>query len=576
MDGKRRAVGKITVTMLLVTGLLGAMATTANAYAFPSTNELNKARLVPGHEGQLAPYVEQASVGAGTTTLHFVGGYVGLACFEYRIDGVAKISGNPHPVVTGDYIYPNFCVDANLTGNKTFTAGHKVEIRLALGAERDWDFDWTTFSVPTYDDVSLTGGFDAGHFGDVWDVTECPLTLSATVDLNGLSDAAGAHAWAELGVRTYGYGDFNPTWDAEGAGVWLATDYDWTTGTFGPDVSPTLDPDDKLILQKAGGHGEGDYDLPSVPPAPGASHRFWWDRDGVDPWQNGETANTNGIYDVVISLTAGSATTGTAYMMINGLDQGFETDGNWTTIELTPAGMTFTGDMAHQQVFYGLYGYGASHSVAFRNITVDGCRNQPPTVDADGPYTVVAGGSVQVSATGTDPEGYPLVYEWDLDNDGTFETPGQTATFSAGSVGTYTVVARVTDPGGQSASDEASVGVIYAFDGFYRPVDNEPVFNVVKAGQAIPVQFSLGGDQGLDIFAAGYPTATAISCGALAGLDAVEQTVTASTSSLHYDPATDTYTYVWKTLKTWAGTCQRLNVTLVDGTSHLAYFSFTK
>jgi hypothetical protein len=50
---------------------------------------------------------------------------------------------------------------------------------------------------------------------------------------------------------------------------------------------------------------------------------------------------------------------------------------------------------------------------------------------------------------------------------------------------------------------------IYAFDGFYRPVDNPPVVNTVKAGQGIPVKFSLGGDFGLDIFEAGYPTPTA-------------------------------------------------------------------
>lgn len=39
-----------------------------------------------------------------------------------------------------------------------------------------------------------------------------------------------------------------------------------------------LDLDDKLILQKAGGHGEGDYNLPSTPPNPNANHRVWWDR----------------------------------------------------------------------------------------------------------------------------------------------------------------------------------------------------------------------------------------------------------------------------------------------------------
>src|SRR5206468_467511 len=57
--------------------------------------------------------------------------------------------------------------------------------------------------------------------------------------------------------------------------------------------------------------------------------------------------------------------------------------------------------------------------------------NQPPTVDANGPYSVSEGGTVQVSATGNDPENGSLTYAWDLDNNGSFETPGQTVTFSA-------------------------------------------------------------------------------------------------------------------------------------------------
>lgn len=156
----------------------------------------------------------------------------------------------------------------------------------------------------------------------------------------------------------------------EGSGVWLATDYDWGMNTFDADVTPTLDLDDKLILQRKGGQGESYYNLPSTPPAPGNNHRVWWDRDGVDPWQNPATANTGGIYQIVITLHANSATTGTAYMKVRDLYQGFEVDGNWSTIELTPAGMTFNGDMTNLQVFYGLYGYGATHSVSFTDITV--------------------------------------------------------------------------------------------------------------------------------------------------------------------------------------------------------------
>ena len=230
----------------------------------------------------------------------------------------------------------------------------------------------------SYGDVSLSGGFQSGHFPEVWDLTDCDMVISFTYDANGLVDDFGgdAHAWAAFGVREVCKSDFNPP---AGSGVWLATDYDWTVDTFDPDPlgAPIQDLDDKLILQKAGGHGEGDYNLPSIPPNPWANYRVWWDRDGVDPWQNDETANTGGIYNVVITLTATSATTGEAYMKINGLDQGFETDGNWNTIELTPAGMTFSGDMTKMQVFYGLYGYGATHSVAFEDITVDGCLATP-------------------------------------------------------------------------------------------------------------------------------------------------------------------------------------------------------
>ena len=238
-----------------------------------------------------------------------------------------------------------------------------------------------------YGDVTLSGGFEAGHFPQIWDLNACDMVISFTYDANGLVDDFGgaAHAWAELGVREFGYGDFNPTWMSEGAGVWLATDYHWAANTFDPDPagSPTLDLDDKLILQKGGGWGEGSYNLPSTPPSPGANHRIWFDRDGVDQWQaqnplavDGGTYNTEGTYEVVITLQATSATSGTAYMTINGLNQGFETDGNWKTMELSPAGMTFTGDMTQMQVFYGLYGYGpegVTHSVAFEDITVTSC-----------------------------------------------------------------------------------------------------------------------------------------------------------------------------------------------------------
>ena len=232
-----------------------------------------------------------------------------------------------------------------------------------------------------YGDVPLSGGSQSGHFDDIWDLTLGDMTITFTYEGYGLVDDFGgaAHAWAELGVRAVGYGDFNPTWMTGGAGVWLATDYEWSANTFDPDPpgAPIQDLDDKLILQRGGGMGEGSYDLPSAPPNPWANFGVWFDRDGVDPSQaqmwgaiDGVTYNTGGTYDVVITLHATSPTSGTAYMTVNGVDQGFYVpDWHPGPPDLYPAGMNFTGDMTQMQVFYGLYGDGATHSVEFRDIT---------------------------------------------------------------------------------------------------------------------------------------------------------------------------------------------------------------
>ncbi len=203
----------------------------------------------------------------------------------------------------------------------------------------------------------------------------------------------------------------------------------------------------------------------------------------------------------------------------------------------------------------------------------------PPTVDAGGPYQVGEGGSVVVSASASDSEGGPLTYAWDLDNNGSFETPGQSVTFSAAALSapsSHTIKVQVTDNTNLKAVDEAIVNVIYNFSGFFQPVDNLPVFNSVKAGSSIPVKFSLSGDQGLDIFAAGYPKSQVITCDSTAPVDGIEETVAAGSSSLSYDASTDQYSYVWKTDKAWAGTCRQLVVKLNDGTSHRANFQLTK
>ncbi len=89
--------------------------------------------------------------------------------------------------------------------------------------------------------------------------------------------------------------------------------------------------------------------------------------------------------------------------------------------------------------------------------------NSSPTVTAGGSYDVNEGGSVTVTASGSDPEGEPLTYAWDLDNNGSFETAGQSATFSAAALdgpSSYTITVQVTDNGGLTATDQAIVNVV--------------------------------------------------------------------------------------------------------------------
>jgi uncharacterized protein len=91
--------------------------------------------------------------------------------------------------------------------------------------------------------------------------------------------------------------------------------------------------------------------------------------------------------------------------------------------------------------------------------------NQPPTVAAGGPYTVAEGSSVQLTATGSDPEGGPLAYAWDLDNNGSYETTGNPTTFSAAALdgpSSRTVGVQVTDNAGATATDAATINVTNA------------------------------------------------------------------------------------------------------------------
>ncbi|HEX4947303.1 MAG TPA: PxKF domain-containing protein, partial [Blastocatellia bacterium] len=140
-------------------------------------------------------------------------------------------------------------------------------------------------------------------------------------------------------------------------------------------------------------------------------------------------------------------------------------------------------------------------------------------------------------------------------------------------VTTVNVTARDGADNQATSSFTVTVSAGYNFTGFFSPVDNAPVVNRVSAGSAIPVKFSLGGNRGLNIFAAGFPVSQQIACGS-GTPDDIEETVTAGASSLTYDATTDRYHYVWKTDRAWKGTCRKLMLKFNDGTTREALFQF--
>jgi hypothetical protein len=116
----------------------------------------------------------------------------------------------------------------------------------------------------------------------------------------------------------------------------------------------------------------------------------------------------------------------------------------------------------------------------------------------------------------------------------------------------------------------------YDFTGFFSPVNNptDPDPNSVKAGQSVPVKFSLGGDQGLAVLddEAPNPKLVFSSCDPTDEADPV--LTTPANNGLTYNALTDTYTYVWKTDKHWKGKCGTFTLKLDDGSVHTAEFLF--
>ena len=201
-----------------------------------------------------------------------------------------------------------------------------------------------------------------------------------------------------------------------------------------------------------------------------------------------------------------------------------------------------------------------------------------PTVTALAPASGPLAGGTQVTITGSGFTGASAVdFGTTPATSFTVNSDASITATSPAAAGVGPLDVTVTTPGGTSATGAADrYSYTYPFGGFLAPVAAPPTENMVHAGQAVPIQFSLGGNQGLNILAPGYPAAQQVSCTTGALLNTATETDTAGGSGLQYNPTTGTYTYVWKTSKASNGTCQVFTLGLNDGTFHTAQFDYVK
>ena len=165
--------------------------------------------------------------------------------------------------------------------------------------------------------------------------------------------------------------------------------------------------------------------------------------------------------------------------------------------------------------------------------------------------------------------------------DDTFVTvpAGSSATIAQGTSGRYSIT-DVSGPitltiEGQTKVVTGPVTIAaWTFVGFTQPVDNGGVLNALQAGQAVPLKWRLLDPTGApvtDLASAAIQVAS-FTCPGAAATDAVEEFAEAGSGLKNL--GNGYYQFNWKTSKSYAGSCRRLDLDLGEGLTRSALFKF--
>jgi hypothetical protein len=183
------------------------------------------------------------------------------------------------------------------------------------------------------------------------------------------------------------------------------------------------------------------------------------------------------------------------------------------------------------------------------------------TTPADG-ATYLLGQQLAVDYSCSDPNGSGVHF---CGGDAPDGSPLDTST-----IGVHSFTVESYDHADNEIEVTHTYRVAYPFSGFFSPLAADGMFAGVRAGDAVPVKFSLNGDRGLGVVTGVSSSPVDCATGAATGAPA------AASGTLSYAAKPDRYTFQWSTDRAWIGTCRAVSVALADGTTHRALLRFTK